>query len=69
MLDAVNRYLPSPLDINAIVGHKQCDSSVSIERQTNNDENRGFLSLFSIWPAASLVGLVWNARFEKYFVE
>ena len=38
MLDAVNRYLPSPLDIKAIVGHKQGDASVSIERQPNNDE-------------------------------
>jgi elongation factor G len=38
MLDAVNRYLPSPLDIKAIVGHKQGDTSVSIERQPNNDE-------------------------------
>jgi len=38
MLDAVNRYLPSPLDIKAIVGHKQGDSSVVIERQPKNDE-------------------------------
>jgi elongation factor G len=38
MLDAVNRYLPSPLDIKAIVGTKQGDSSVVIERQPKNDE-------------------------------
>ena len=38
MLDAVNRYLPSPLDIKAIVGHKQGDSTVVIERQPKNDE-------------------------------
>jgi elongation factor G len=38
MLDAVNRYLPSPLDIKAIVGHKQGDPTVVIERQPNNDE-------------------------------
>jgi elongation factor G len=38
MLDAVNRYLPSPLDIKAIVGHKQGDPTVVIERQPKNDE-------------------------------
>ena len=38
MLDAVNRYLPSPLDIKAIVGTKQGDSTVVIERQPKNDE-------------------------------
>jgi elongation factor G len=38
MLDAVNRYLPSPLDIKAIVGHKQGDPTVVIERQPTNDE-------------------------------
>ena len=38
MLDAVNRYLPSPLDVKAIVGHKQGDSTVEIERQPKNDE-------------------------------
>jgi elongation factor G len=38
MLDAVNRYLPSPLDIKAIVGHKQGDPATSIERQPKNDE-------------------------------
>jgi elongation factor G len=38
MLDAVNRYLPSPLDIKAIVGHKQGDATVVVERQPNNDE-------------------------------
>jgi elongation factor G len=38
MLDAVNRYLPSPLDVKAIVGHKQGDPTVEIERQPKNDE-------------------------------
>ena len=38
MLDAVNRYLPSPLDIKAIVGHKQGDAATAIERQPRNDE-------------------------------
>jgi elongation factor G len=38
MLDAVNRYLPSPLDVKAIVGHKQGDASVEVERQPKNDE-------------------------------
>jgi elongation factor G len=38
MLDAVNRYLPSPLDIKAIVGHKQGDKDTVIERQPSADE-------------------------------
>ncbi|MFM7359836.1 MAG: elongation factor G [Actinomycetota bacterium] len=38
MLDAVNRYLPSPLDVKAIVGYKQGDPTVEIERQPKNDE-------------------------------
>jgi len=38
MLDAVNRYLPSPLDVKAIVGHKQGDPTVEIARQPKNDE-------------------------------
>jgi elongation factor G len=38
MLDAVNRYLPSPLDVKAIVGHKQGDPTVEVERQPKNDE-------------------------------
>jgi elongation factor G len=38
ILDAVNRYLPSPLDVKAIVGHKQGDASVEIARQPKNDE-------------------------------
>ena len=38
MLDAVNRYLPSPVDIKAIVGHKLGDSSVEIERKPSEDE-------------------------------
>ena len=38
MLDAVNRYLPSPLDIKAIVGHKQGDKETVIERQPKADE-------------------------------
>ena len=38
MLDAVNRYLPSPLDIKAIVGHKMGDTEVEIERQPADSE-------------------------------
>ncbi len=38
MLDAVNRYLPSPLDIKAIVGHKMGDPEVEIDRQPSEDE-------------------------------
>ena len=38
MLDAVNRYLPSPLDIKSIVGHKVGDEEVEIERQPSEDE-------------------------------
>ena len=38
MLDAVNRYLPSPLDIKAIVGHKMGDPEVEIERQPADSE-------------------------------
>jgi elongation factor G len=38
MLDAVNRYLPSPLDIQAIVGHKMGDPEVEIDRHPSDDE-------------------------------
>ena len=38
MLDAVTRYLPSPLDVAAIVGHKQGDSSVEIARKPDPKE-------------------------------
>ena len=38
MLDAVNRYLPSPLDINAIVGHKVGDAEVEDSRQPSESE-------------------------------
>ena len=38
MLDAVVRYLPSPLDIDAIEGHKPGDESVLLPRQPSNDE-------------------------------
>jgi len=38
MLDAVNRYLPSPLDIKSIVGHKVGDPEVEIDRQPSEDE-------------------------------
>jgi len=38
MLDAVNRYLPSPLDINAIVGHKVGDAEVEDSRQPSEAE-------------------------------
>ena len=38
MLDAVVRYLPSPLDVDAITGHDVRDEAVEIERQPNEDE-------------------------------
>jgi elongation factor G len=38
MLDAVVRYLPSPLDVDAIVGHDMNDSEKEIKRLPNNDE-------------------------------
>ena len=38
MLDAVNRYLPSPLDIKAIVGTKMGDPETTIERQPSEAE-------------------------------
>ena len=38
MLDAVTRYLPSPLDIGSIKGFKQGDSSVEIERAPADTE-------------------------------
>ena len=38
MLDAVNRYLPSPLDIQAIVGHKMGDPEVEVDRHPSDDE-------------------------------
>ncbi len=38
MLDAVIRYLPSPLDVDAIEGHKVGDESVAVPRQPSDDE-------------------------------
>jgi elongation factor G len=38
MLDAITDYLPSPLDVGAIVGHKVGDESVEIERAPSDDE-------------------------------
>ena len=38
MLDAVNRYLPSPLDVEGIVGHKQGDESAEVLRHPDNKE-------------------------------
>ncbi len=38
MLDAVVRYLPSPLDVDAITGHDVKDESLEIERQPNENE-------------------------------
>ena len=38
LLDAVVRYLPSPLDIDATVGTKPNDDSVSIERKPSDKE-------------------------------
>ncbi|HEY3527913.1 MAG TPA: elongation factor G [Nocardioides sp.] len=38
LLDAVVKYLPSPLDIDAIVGHKPNDEDEKIERQPSDDQ-------------------------------
>ncbi len=38
LLDAVVKYLPSPLDIDAIVGHKPNDDDEKIERQPSDDQ-------------------------------
>ncbi len=38
LLDAVVKYLPSPLDIDAIVGHSPKDESVEITRLPSDDE-------------------------------
>jgi elongation factor G len=38
MLDAVVAYLPSPLDVDAILGFKPGDESVHIDRQPSEDE-------------------------------
>ena len=38
LLDAVVRYLPSPLDIDAIKGHAVNDEDAHIERQPSDDE-------------------------------
>ena len=38
MLDAVVAYLPSPLDVEAIVGHKPSDDSVEIARKPADSE-------------------------------
>src|SRR6478609_9184327 len=38
MLDAVVRYLPSPLDIEAIEGHKPGDEDTAVPRQPSVDE-------------------------------
>jgi elongation factor G len=38
LLDAIIRYLPSPLDIDAIEGHKMGDESVVLSRQPSEDE-------------------------------
>jgi elongation factor G len=38
LLDAVIDYLPSPMDVDAIVGHKVNDEDVEITRQPSDDE-------------------------------
>mgnify|MGYP003352772311 FL=1 len=38
MLDAVVRYLPSPIDVDAIVGHNVADSSLEVSRKPSVDE-------------------------------
>ena len=38
MLDAVTRYLPSPLDVESIVGHSMSDPTVEVIRHPDNKE-------------------------------
>ena len=38
LLDAVVKYLPSPLDIDAIVGHKVNDEETKVERMPSDDQ-------------------------------
>ncbi|MEY9845731.1 elongation factor G [Streptacidiphilus sp. MAP5-3] len=38
LLDAVVKYLPSPLDVESIVGHKPGDESVEVIRHASDDE-------------------------------
>jgi len=38
LLDAVNDFLPSPLDIGAVTGYDPSDSDVEMERQPSEDE-------------------------------
>ena len=38
MLDAVTRYLPSPLDVEAIIGTDMNDASIEMKRLPKNDE-------------------------------
>jgi elongation factor G len=38
LLDAVVKYLPSPLDIDAIIGHDQYDEDKEISRKPSDDE-------------------------------
>ncbi|MDR0782558.1 MAG: elongation factor G, partial [Propionibacteriaceae bacterium] len=44
LLDAVNDYLPSPLDIPAIQGFKPGDQAVVMERKPSNDEPLSILA-------------------------
>ena len=38
MLDAVVAYLPSPLDVQSVIGYKPGDESVELERKPSDDE-------------------------------
>ncbi|HVF19134.1 MAG TPA: elongation factor G [Mycobacteriales bacterium] len=38
MLDAVIDYLPSPLDVGSVIGHKPRDENTEIERKPSDDE-------------------------------
>ena len=48
LLDAVVKYLPSPLDIDAIVGHKVNDEETKIERHARPTTSRS-----PAWPTRS----------------
>ena len=56
MLDAVTRYLPSPLDVEAIIGHSMADSELEVIRHPDNKEPFAALA-FKIMKFACSGGL------------
>src|SRR5690606_31377677 len=68
LLDAVVRYLPSPLDVEAIEGHDVKDAEKVIERKPSDDEPLAALA-FKIMSATRLSKLtfvrVYSGRLES----